>query len=329
MTRRPITDGQWDQLVAAGNDFTCYSAGIATWLIAAEDDWPRLVSTGLWLRLTEEQDGVFGFCYWRPERRAELGLVRNGSNELSEAIDAVLAELETTGRVLVTADGLNLPWHTAAGSHHAPHWFLLSGDSDALEILDPFACRNEFGVQVPTRRPVSRDELETMMPALPRDDQIYRLREIFAFGDETTEAGQYRYQWFNASPVPAWQEPEGLDGPDAIRRLAQHFREHGQDASAYGQADDIWSIARHRAFLCRRLRAAAENDGDEVLGAWLSEHGEPLAKRWGHIAPLLMQATLTLRSGREASSSVPDTLERLAGQEAAAAEALERNSITI
>jgi hypothetical protein len=316
-------------LAAAGNDFTCYSAGIATWLVAADDDWQRLVSTGLWLRITEEGGGLFGFGYWRPERRSELGLVRTGSDDLGTAIGGVLEELEHSGRVIVAADGLNLPWHTASGSHHAPHWFLLAGDPDALEILDPFACRNEFGEQVPTRRPVSRDELETMVPALPRENPIYRLREVLAFGDETHEGHQHAFQWFTAAADPSWTEPDGLDGPAGIRALAAHFRERGQDPQAYSQADDIWSIARHRAFFCRRLQGLAERDGDDALTGWLADHGQPLAKRWGHIAPLLLQATLALRTGRAASSSVPDTLERLAGQEADAADALQRISTTI
>jgi hypothetical protein len=37
------------------------------------------------------------------------------------------------------------------------------------------------------------------------------------------------------------------------------------------------------------------------------------------VAPLLLQATLALQSGRQASTSVADTLEELAEREAAAA----------
>ncbi len=48
---------------------------------------------------------------------------------------------------------------------------------------------------------------------------------------------------------------------------------------------------------------------------------QPLAKRWGHIAPLIMQATLALGAGREASGSLRDTLEDLAAREEAAARA--------
>ena len=52
-----------------------------------------------------------------------------------------------------------------------------------------------------------------------------------------------------------------------------------------------------------------------------AEHGETLAKRWSHMAPLMMQAKLALAAGRAASSSVPDTLEDLAARELAARQA--------
>ncbi len=329
MSAPAVSTERWESLCSASNDFTCYSAAVATWRAAAEADWPRLVNVGLWLTITEAAEGLFGFGYFPPQRRAELGLVRAGADELPAAIDGVLEELDRSGRVIVAGDGFHLPWHVAAGRHHLPHWFVVAEGPEGLDVLDPFACRNELGVQEATRHPVTREKLGDLLPALPGDNAIHRLREILALGDETTDAGQYRHQWFTEGEVSAWTTPEGADGPDGIRRLAEHFRRHGQDPQAYGQADDIWSIARHRAFMCRYAGAQAKSESDERLAAWVAEHALPLAKRWGHIAPLIMQATLTLRAGRPASSSVPDTLERLADMEVAATRALADNSITI
>jgi hypothetical protein len=221
--------------------------------------------------------------------------------------------------VIVAGDGFHFPWHTAYGRVHAPHWIVLLDSGNGLEVADPFACRNELGTQTPTRQPVS--DLGQLLPALPGDDRVHRWREILAFGDETTDALEHRYQWFVAGQVDGWRAPAGADGPAGSRRIAAYFRDHGQAQDAYSQVDDIWSIARHRAFLVRRAAARAEQIGDGELEAWVQEHGRPLAKRWGHIAPLLMQARLSLQAGRAASDSVPSTLEDLAGREEAAAAA--------
>ena len=66
---------------------------------------------------------------------------------------------------------------------------------------------------------------------------------------------------------------------------------------------------------------AAGRSADAALREWGAEYPEPLARRWGHVAPLLMQAMLALGAGRKASASVPETLEELAEREEAAAAA--------
>jgi hypothetical protein len=205
-----------------------------------------------------------------------------------------------------------------------PHWYVLAGPVDAPEVLDPFACRNELGVQQAARLPVAREELGGLLPALPREDPVLALREIFAFGEPAGSSDTRPWQWFVVDAGVGWNDgPDSLDiaGPDAISLLAEHFREHGQDPRAYAQADDLWSIGRHRAFFARRAGSVAETTGDGELAAWVTEHVQPLTKRWGHVAPLIMQATLALGAGRAASGSLPDMLEDLAGREQEAARA--------
>jgi hypothetical protein len=190
-------------------------------------------------------------------------------------------------------------------------------------VLDPFACRNELGTQAAWREPLAADLLPRVLLSLPGDDPVALLRERLALGDDAgTPPQRHRCQWFTRQEVDQHRAPAGLSGPEAIRRLAVHFRERGRDPDAYAQADDIWSIARHRAFLCRYGQALAEPEGDEQIQTWVREHGEPLAQRWGHMAPLLMQATLALSAGRAPSASVPDTLDELAERERAADQAL-------
>jgi hypothetical protein len=316
-----VTAERWESLRSASNEFTCYSAAVATWIATDEEDWARFVNPGLWLTISEAGDGLFGFAYFPPELRAELGLVRTGADDVAAAVEGVREEVARSGRVIVAGDGFRLGWHVASGRRHLPHWYALVEGADGLEVLDPFACRNELGVQEAVRQPVARDALASMLLALPGDDPVHRLRETLALGDEMTDAGDHRHQWFVRGEVADLRTPNGVNGSSAVRLLADHFRVHGQDPSAYAQADDIWSIGRHRAFLARHASAVAARADDGMLAAWVGEHAEPLAKRWSHMAPLLMQATLAIGAGRAASASVPDALEELAGREQAASQA--------
>jgi hypothetical protein len=311
----------WASLRAFSETFTCYSAAVATWVAHDREDWMSAINPGLALTLVSAGDGLFGFAHFRPRLRAELGLVRVGvDGPATDAVDGVLDELRRSGRVIVAGDGMRLPWHVAHGRRHLPHWYVLTGQADRLEVVDPFACRNELGVQEAARTPIVRENLAALLVGLPGGDPVLELRERLALGDESDLPGG-RCQWFVAGEVSDSRVPLGASGPEGVLVLARHIREHGQDPGAYAQADDIWSIGRHRAFLAARAAAVAADRADEELEAWVNEHAEPLARRWSHMAPLLMQATLTLSAGRSASSSVPDTLEDLAGRERAAARA--------
>jgi hypothetical protein len=311
----------WACLTAFSETYTCYSSAVATWVAHRRKDWPSTVNPGLALTLVSAGDGLFGFAHFPPRLRTELGLVRVGFDRPgAEAPDGVLAELERSGCVIVAGDGFRLSWHMAHGRRHVPHWYVLAGAPDRLEVIDPFACRNELGIQQATRMPIAREDLAALLVGLPGGDPVLELRERFALGDDCP-APSGGCQWFVRGKVADLCAPAGAEGSDAVLLLARHIREHGQDLRAYAQADDIWSIGRHRAFLARHAAAVAARSGDEALAAWVQEHGEALAKRWSHMAPLLMQARLALSAERAASTSVSDTLEDLAGREQAAAQA--------
>ncbi len=314
-------DSLWEGLKAFSETYTCYSSAVATWVAHDRTDWPSAVNPGLALSVLDAGDGLFGFAHFPPGLRSELGLVRVGlDGPGTEALGGVLDELERSGRVIVAGDGFRLPWHVAHGRRHVPHWYVLAGQPDRLEAIDPFACRNELGLQAATRTPVARDDLGELLVGLPGDDPVLELRERLALGDECPVPSG-ACQWFVRGEATDSREPAGVEGPEGVLTLARFFAEHGQDLSAYRQADDIWSIARHRAFLARHAAALAEDADRCALAEWGREHGEALAKRWSHMAPLLMQATLALGAGRTASASVPETLGELAGREHAAAQA--------
>lgn len=321
MSRAHLTAERWEHVLSFSDTFTCYSAAIAVWTAAADEAWPAIVNPGLHLTVTDTSNGIFGFAHLPPTLRADLGLMRTGTADPQEAVEGVLAEITRTGRTIVAGDGFRLPWQAGYERRHAPHWYVLQEAPEGLEVLDPFTALNDLGQQAVTRRPVPQDDLPQLLLALPQEDPVFRLREVFAFGDDTTPSQWHQHQWFVHGAVDDIRKPAGAEGPEAVRRLAAHFRERGQDIDAYRQADDIWSIARHRSFLCRVVEETMLVREDDVIADWLEVHATPLAKRWGHVSPLLMQATLTLESGRPASTSVADTLDELAERETAAAAA--------
>jgi hypothetical protein len=317
-----MNDAVWRELTEFSDAFTCYSSAVASWSACERPDWPALLDAGFTLTLLDAGDGLFGFAHLSPQLRAELGLRRTGVPAPgAEAVEGVLAELGRSGRVIVAGDGMRLPWHVAYGKRHVPHWYVLTGTPESLAVHDPFACRNELGSQAATRAPVVRERLETLLVGLPGDDPVFALRERLALGDDCALPQTGGCQWFVKAEPAECRAPQGVAGELALLELARSIRARAHDPHAYDQADDIWSIGRHRAFFVRRTAMLAARASDEALADWLTAHGEPLARRWSQMAPLLMQARLAVGAGRAPSGSVSDTLEELAERERAAAQA--------
>jgi hypothetical protein len=307
----------WDDVLAWGDAFTCYSSALAVWLAADDAAWATTLSSDLHLALSEEGDGLFGFAHFGPGFAATIGLTRRGADAADEAAASIRAELEAHGTVIVTGDGFQLPWHVAHGRQHVPHWFALVAGDDGPEVLDPFEYRTELGMQRATRLPVSWTQLAGIIAALPGDDPVLALREAFALGLDDRPLSSQRFSWLARSAGgPGSPVPGAATGPAALRRLAAHFREHGADAGAYRQADDLWAIARHRAFFARWAEARAPT---AAWTDWVTDHVAGLAARWQHVPPLLMQARLSVGAGRRPSASLPEVLGELADRESAAA----------
>lgn len=324
MSDSPAGAIDWRDLTSFSDTYTCYSAAVATWIAWADPAWASVVNPGLWLTLTDAPGGLFGFSHFPGGLRAGLGLRRTGVDEPGgrEAVEGVLDELTRSGRVIVAGDGFNLPWHVAFERRHVPHWFVLAAHPEGPVVVDPFAARNDLGRQEPRCESVEIDQQTRLLAALPDDDPVLRLREALALGDGAGAPDRRESEWYVLGDVGDWHEPVGASGPDAVSRLAAHFRDRGQEVGAYAQADDIWSIARHRAFLARYAEGLAHRHPDEALAAWVQGHAAPLAKKWSHLAPLMMQATLALGAGRTASASVPERLAELAERERVAAQTL-------
>jgi hypothetical protein len=307
----------WDELTSLSDTYTCYSSAIAAWAALGSVSWASAVNGGLHLVVVDAGDTLFGFSHLAPDLSRTLGLVRRTANDVAEAVAGINDELAANGRVIVAGDGFNLPWHVAYGRRHVPHWFVLAPNG-ATTVVDPFACRTDLGVQQPTLEPLDKADLPTLAAAVPVDDPVFALREAFALGADDRPLPAASFRWFAHADGPEPRSPRGDSGPAAVRRLATHFREHALDRAAYRQADDLWSIARHRAFFARQTAGEAAKQGGRALGLWMQDHVLPLTRRWAHVPPLLMQATLALDGGRMPTTSLPDTLDELADREQAA-----------
>jgi hypothetical protein len=317
-----MTADRWTALTEFAGTFTCYSSALGAWAAVDDPAWPAVVDSGLHLVLSEEPDGLFGFSHFPPGQPARERLRRMGTDDRESAVAALREELGRSGRVIVAGDGFHLPWHVACGRRHVPHWFTLVAEGEDLVVQDPFECRVDLGWQRPNRRGITPDELPGLLEGLPAGDPVLALREAFALGDDARPLPWRRFGWLVLAEQPASpRHPRGVAGPDAVRRLARHFREQGQRSESYRQADDLWSVGRHRAFVVRRAEALAADTGGAGVSAWTAEHGAPLAARWTHVAPLLMQARLAIDAGRAPSQSLAEALEELADRESAAAEA--------
>ena len=326
MTAAVPTDltGPWDALTDLSETYTCYSSALATWAAVLLPSWRELLDPGLHLGLVEMDDLLFGFSHFPPGLAQTLRLVRRSTDAQDEAVAAIAAESKRSHRVIVAGDGFNLPWHVAHARRHVPHWFVVAATGEGPTVVDPFSCRNDLGRQDAALHRIGSDaELAGLARAIPAGDPVHALREAFAFGTDDRDLPTASFRWLVHEDPPSPHALGGHKGPGAIERLAEHFRADGADPRAYRQADDLWSIARHRAYLARRANDDAATRDDECLRAWSRDHAVPLAARWGHVAPLMMQATLSLDAGRTPTASLPDVLSELAEREARAADALD------
>jgi hypothetical protein len=312
----------WDEVAPLGELYTCYSSALAVSAAFGSPSWRAAVDGGLHLVIVEADELRFGFSHFPPGLARTLGLARRTADDPATAVAGILDELAANGRVIVAADGFNLPWHVAHGRRHVPHWFVLAARGGDTVVVDPFTCRNDLGLQQHAFEPLDARRLPALAAAVPVDDPVLALREAFALGADDRPLPAAAFRWLVHVDVPLAPDPGGFAGPAALRRLAAHFRDHAHRPDAYRQAEDLWSVGRHRAFFAHCVSREAAARQDEDLGRWAEEHAAAIVRRWGHVAPLLMQATLALEGGRAPTSSLPDTLDELAEREERAANSL-------
>ncbi|MBB5953680.1 hypothetical protein FHS29_000250 [Saccharothrix tamanrassetensis] len=301
--RRSGADRAWAALAAYRDAFTCYSAAVAASSALSRPDWRDTIDLRLTLALTGEPAGLFGFAHFAPGFAGRVRLARAGTDSADEALDRITAALRRAEPVVIAGDARWLPWQHARES--APHWFTVVAHPEGVEVLDALAMRTAHGEQRPTRTVVPIGDLPGLLLSVPVGDPVFALRERFALGDD---AGPpvHRYRWAEIGDGPVGPAPQGIRGPDALRVLARHFREHATEPDAYRQVDDLWSVARHRACAVRRAAELGPGSHD-----WTQRYGRELDRRWAQVAPRAMYAAMSGGAGAPALSDLLDDLAEL------------------
>jgi hypothetical protein len=299
-----------------GEQFSCYSAALATRLIRDRPRWWRpLLADGPMLAVTRQPTGAWRFDHaprpWVPE----LGLRIQSSDDWATARAALEAALEAGPPVVVAGDVFNLPWQHGYRRRHASHWVAIQRCGDALSLDDPLTFLTEDGPQAAYRATLTLDELASLAQALPAGDEIGWLRERSVIGEGDLGEGRM-YRWLAASD-DGWQPPEQVDerlvGPDALEAVADDLLSARGDAPILRQLDDLWQALRHRELAVK----VAARDPDFFGGSDVAaRHWQEAVEIWRQVPILMRYAQMQSAAGiARAGEQVAEALLRLTAWE--------------
>lgn len=305
--------GTAPRLAEWGEQFSCYTAALATRIVHDERRWWRpLLAGGPVLAVTRQPTGAWRFDHaprpWLPE----LGLRVQSSADWPTARAALEAALEAGPPVVVAGDVFHLPWQQGHRRRHASHWVTIQRHGDTLTVDDPLVFLTEDGPQAPYRGTLTLDEIALVGRALPAGDEIAWLRErsVIAGGDLGEGAA---YRWLapsdNESRPPA-AAPERLVGPDALHALADDMLSAGTDAPILRQLDDMWQALRHRELAAKAAARDPEFfDGSDAA----ARHWQEAVEAWRELPILMRYAQIQAAAGiTRAGGQVAEVLRGLA-----------------
>jgi hypothetical protein len=296
-----------------GPALTCYTSALGVYLAADDDRWWRVLADGApYLAISPAPAGLLRFEHHPCPPARLIGLRARGANDWTAAWAGLQNELDAAGRVIVAADARNVPWLTAYGRKHAPHWFVLAREDDGYVVDDPLDHVDDHGRQFPVRVHLDEDDVRRCCGALIDPSPHLVLREEAALGASESAFGA-AYRWLVCGE-------RVLDRPAAITRhgaleLADNFERAAADPDSYRQADDIWQGLRQRELLIRVLEV--EEKLEEIRGLPPREPWEHATELWRRLPPLLMHAQLLARAGArgESATTLVETLRAIAEAE--------------
>jgi hypothetical protein len=283
-----------------GAALTCYTSALGVYLAADDDRWWRVLADGgPYLAVSPAPDGLLRFEHHRSPPARMIGLRARGADDWAAAWAGIRHELDTFSRVIVAADAWNVPWLTACGRRHAPHWFVLTrDDADGYLVDDPLDHVDDHGRQHPVRVHLDEHEVRRCCGALIDPPPHLVLREQAALGTSAAAFGA-AYRWLvHGDCAPGHAAAQTRHG---ALELAELFDRAAADPASYVQADDIWQGLRQRELLIRVLEI--EDKLGELGGLPPREPWERSAVLWRRLPPLLMHAQLLASRGTSGDSA--------------------------
>lgn len=347
----------------AGSELSCYTAAVATLLEALGLNYEHLIGAQLYTAVRADPGGPdglpAGFVHHHTSLRSPAlgapGLVRRAASSWPEALAHLEEQVAANGAVILVGDVHNLPWQTARGRAHAPHWFVVDAlAGGACHVTDLFAFESEFGVQGPHRgwQPIAA------LAALARppdyaSSRWFVARESHALGDLDDErllgSVSMRYQWYEATPRDGGSRPGALDvlrdtvrnhggrvvradlgarhwtcGLEALELLRERAREQLSSPAFYDASTDLWVAARTRALFataCAGVGTALRDARFHQLGEWCREE---LVGLWAMVPRAMEYNRAALRRGRPPRPILHRLLDEIVAVESALLARLDR-----
>jgi hypothetical protein len=223
-----------------------------------------------------------------------------GTDDEAQALDALAAELDRHGRLLVVADAGAQPWTPGYGRTRAAHWLLVDDrDASGWHVRDAFEALLPDGPQQSFQGRL--DDAELVAALRQRGDRTAAqlLREQYAFGFPEESAPASPLRWLTRRPRPVRpQELPGrwLHGLEALAWLGDWFGSRAAEAA--DSYEDLWAAARHHEHRFGVLAATGRLDADVA-----AEAGE----LWWQLVRALRFGLESARRGRPRSSLIAHT----------------------
>jgi hypothetical protein len=296
-----------------GPALTCYTSALGVYLAADDNRWWRLLAGGgPYLSVSRGPAGLLQFQHHPSPPALLLGLRARGADDWGAAWAGISDELDAVGRVIVAADGWHVPWLTAHGRKHGPHWFVLARHDGGYVVDDPLDHVDDRGRQFPVRVHLDEADLRRCCRALADPPPHLVLREEATLGSSASAFGS-AYRWLVAGER-VLGKPEAPARHGALE-LADWFERGAAGLDSYRQADDIWQALRQRELLVRVLEI--EGRLGELVGLPPPEPWQRVTELWRRLPPLLVHAQLLARTGArpDTAKALVDTLRAIAEAE--------------